>query len=34
MELMRRLAAADLIVKDREIKFLQLTKQIWKQDSN
>ena len=33
MELMRRLAAADLIVKDREIKFLELTKQIWKQDS-
>ena len=30
---MRKLAAADLIVRDREIKFLELTKQIWKQDS-
>ena len=30
---MRELAAADLIVRDREIKFLELTKQIWKQDS-
>ena len=30
MELMRRLAAADLIVKDREIKFLELSKKIWK----
>ena len=27
---MRELAAADLIVRDREIKFLELTKQIWK----
>ena len=30
---MRELAAADLIVRDREIRFLELTKQIWKQDS-
>ena len=30
MELMRRLAAADLIVKDREIKFLELVKCNWK----
>ena len=30
---MRELAAADLIVRDREIKFLELTKQIWKKDS-
>ena len=30
---MRKLAAADLIVRDREIKFLELTKQIWKQYS-
>ena len=26
---MRRLAAADLIVKDREIKFLELVKNNW-----
>jgi len=30
MQLMRRLAAADLIVKDREIKFLELVKNNWK----
>tara|TARA_E500000178_G_scaffold349733_1_gene407247 strand:+ start:1577 stop:1921 length:345 start_codon:yes stop_codon:yes gene_type:complete len=30
IELMRRLAAADLIIKDREIKFLELVKKEWK----
>ena len=30
MDLTRKLAAADLIVKDREIKFLELVKKIWK----
>ena len=30
IELMRKLAAADLIVKDREIKFLELAKRSWK----
>ena len=30
IQLMRRLAAADLIVKDREIKFLELVKNNWK----
>ena len=30
MQLMRRLAAADLIIKDREIKFLELVKNNWK----
>ena len=30
IELMRKLAAADLIVKDREIKFLELAKKNWK----
>ena len=29
MDLMRRLAAADLIVRDREIKFLELVKNNW-----
>ena len=29
MDLMRKLAAADLIVRDREIKFLELTKNNW-----
>jgi|TARA_Y100000294_G_C8511569_1_gene319053 hypothetical protein len=29
MDLMRKLAAADLIVRDREIKFLELTKKLW-----
>ena len=30
MDLTRKLAAADLIVKDREIKFLELVKKEWK----
>tara|TARA_B110001452_G_scaffold266884_1_gene274940 strand:+ start:298 stop:624 length:327 start_codon:yes stop_codon:yes gene_type:complete len=30
MDLTRKLAAADLIVKDREIKFLELIKKEWK----
>ena len=30
MMLTRKLAAADLIVRDREIKFLELVKKIWK----
>ncbi len=30
MDLMRKLAAADLIVRDREIKFLELVKNNWK----
>ena len=30
IELMRKLAAADLIVKDREIKFLELVNNNWK----
>ena len=30
MNLTRKLAAADLIVKDREIKFLELVKKEWK----
>ena len=30
MDLMRKLAAADLIVRDREIKFLELVKKEWK----
>ena len=30
IELMSKLAAADLIVKDREIKFLELAKKNWK----
>lgn len=30
LELSKRLAAADMIVKDREIKFLELVKKIWK----
>ena len=29
MDLMRKLAAADLIVRDREIKFLELAKRVW-----
>ena len=29
MDLMRKLAAADLIVRDREIKFLELVKNNW-----
>ena len=29
MNFMRKLAAADLIVRDREIKFLELTKKAW-----
>lgn len=30
MQLVRKLAAADLIVRDREIKFLELVKKEWK----
>ena len=30
MMLTRKLAAADLIVRDREIKFIELVKKIWK----
>ena len=31
MDLAKRLAAADLIVKDREIKFLELVRKTWEQ---
>lgn len=30
MDLVRKLAAADLVVRDREIKFLELVKKEWK----